>query len=84
MSSWKDTKCGKCKIQRSLPICNGCENFSLFEPMTNIDRIQNMSVEEMADFLSEVKYDGIYHREGQEYPMQKAVWEEWLQAESEE
>ncbi len=52
--------------------------------MTNYGRIQNMSIEELADFLSTVKYDGIYYHEGQEYPMQAAVWEDWLQAESEE
>ena len=51
--------------------------------MTNFSKIHEMNIKELADFLSEVKYDGIYHHEGQEYPMQKAVWEEWLQAESE-
>ena len=54
------------------------------KPMRNVDRIRAMSDEELAEFLSEVKYDGIYHHEGQKYPMQAAAWEEWLQVENEE
>lgn len=52
-------------------------------PRTNGDRIRNMTDEELADFLSSVKYDGIYYREEQRYPMQSVVWKEWLQSESE-
>lgn len=55
-----------------------------YEPKTNADRIRNMSDEELAEFLSEVKYDGIYFAEAQEYPMKSEVWEEWLQAEVKE
>ena len=53
------------------------------KPQTNGDRIRNMTDEELAGFLSSVKYDGIYYREEQRYPMQSVVWEEWLRAESE-
>ena len=57
MSNWKDTKCGKCKIQRRSPICNSCEKFNRFVPMTNADRIRNMSDEELAEFLQETVYE---------------------------
>ncbi len=52
--------------------------------ITNADRIRNMTDEELAEFLSEVKYDGIYYAEGQDYPMKSEVWIEWIQAEAKE
>ena len=51
---------------------------------TNADRIRAMSDEELAEFLSEVKADGIYYKEGMEYPIISEVWKEWLQSEAEE
>lgn len=51
MARWKETKCGKCKIQRSKPICNSCRDYNKFIPMTNVDRIHSMSDEELAEFL---------------------------------
>lgn len=51
---------------------------------TNADRIRSMSDEELAEFLSEVKADGIYYKEGMEYPIISEVWKEWLQSEVEE
>ena len=53
MENWRETKCGKCKIQRSNPICNSCRGFNKFIPMTQADRIRSMSDEELAEFLSE-------------------------------
>ena len=54
MKNWKETKCGKCKIQRGHPICNSCRKFNKFIPMTNADRIRSMSDEELAEFLEQI------------------------------
>ena len=51
---------------------------------TNADWIRTMSDEELAEFLSEVKADGIYYNGGMEYPIISEVWKEWLQSEVEE
>ena len=48
MENWRETKCGKCKIQRSKPICNSCRDFNKFIPMTQADRIRSFSDEELA------------------------------------
>lgn len=48
---------------------------------TQVDRILSMTVEELANFLSEVKYDGLYYKEDQKYPMLPEVWMYWLQSE---
>ena len=48
MARWKETKCGKCKIQRKKPICNSCRDYNKFVPMTNADCIRSMSDEELA------------------------------------
>ena len=48
MENWKETKCGKCKIQRSKPICNSCRGYNKFIPMTQADRIRSFSDEELA------------------------------------
>lgn len=53
------------------------------EKKTKYDQIRSMCVDEMASFLSEVKYDGIYYNEGMEYPIISEAWEEWLQSEVE-
>ena len=53
MENWRETKCGKCKIQRSNPICNSCRGFNKFIPMTQADRIRSMSDEELAEFLAD-------------------------------
>ena len=51
MEDWKNTKCGTCIIQRQKPICNSCMGHQFYKPMSNADKIQNMSDEELADFL---------------------------------
>ena len=53
MVNWKETKCGKCKIQRKRPVCNSCFSYDKFIPIaiTNADRIRSMSDEELAEFL---------------------------------
>ena len=89
MANWKDTKCGKCKIQRSDPVCNTCEQFNKFEPMTNYDRIQNMSIEELAEFLQESIYavgENLFECIDCSVVKGdcKACYLKWLQAESEE
>ena len=50
MVNWKETKCGKCKIQRKRPVCNSCFSYDKFIPITitNADRIRSMSDEELA------------------------------------
>ena len=84
MINWKETKCGKCKIQRSKPICNSCRDYNKFLPMTNVDRIRSMSDEELADFLCKVKSD--YQWADHEFPSEEECgeWVDWLQSEVEE
>ena len=50
MVNWKETKCGKCKIQRKRPVCNSCFSYDKFIPIaiTNADRIREMSDDELA------------------------------------
>lgn len=54
MEDWKNTKCGTCLIQRKKPICNSCMRYSFYRPMTNADRIRNMSNSELAHFLEDI------------------------------
>lgn len=58
----------------------GCENYA---PMTNADRIRNMTDEELARFLKEVKED--YQWANPDYPdcEDYGEWLEWLQSEAE-
>ena len=57
MMNWKETKCGKCKIQRSRPVCNSCFSYDKFIPIaiTNADRIRSMSDEELAELLYSIQ-----------------------------
>lgn len=59
MVNWKETKCGKCKIQRGRPVCNSCFSYDKFIPIaiTNADRIRSMSDEELAEFLANFAWD---------------------------
>lgn len=84
MARWKETKCRKCKIQRSKPICNSCRDYNKFLPMTNVDRIHSMNIEELAEFLKDVKAD--YQWANPDYPSEddSVAWVEWLQSEVEE
>ena len=55
MVNWKETKCGKCRIQRKRPVCNSCFSYDKFIPIaiTNADRTRSMSDEELAEFLAD-------------------------------
>ena len=57
MVNWKETKCGKCKIQRKRPVCNSCFSYDKFIPIaiTNADRIRSMNDEELSEFLIHVE-----------------------------
>ena len=59
MENWKETKCGKCKIQRSKTICNSCRGYNKFIPMTQADRIRSFSDEELAEFIEQVSTDSM-------------------------
>lgn len=86
MVNWKETKCGKCKIQRGRPVCNSCFSYDKFIPIaiTNADRIHSMNIEELAEFLKNVKAD--YQWVNPDYPSEddSGAWVEWLQSEVEE
>ena len=86
MVNWKETKCGKCKIQRARPVCNSCFSYDKFIPIaiTNADRIRSFSDEELAEFLCKVKSD--YQWTDHEFPSEEECgeWVEWLQSEVEE
>ncbi len=86
MMNWKETKCGKCKIQRARPVCNSCFSYDKFIPIaiTNADRIRSFSDEELAEFLCKVKSD--YQWADHEFPSEEECgeWVEWLQQEVEE
>ena len=53
MVNWKETKCGKCRIQRRRPVCNSCFNYDKFIPIkiTNADRIRSMSDEDLTKII---------------------------------
>ena len=76
MVNWKETKCGKCKIQRGRPVCNSCFSYDKFIPIaiTNADRIRSMSDEELAEFLANFAWDN---------EPTKIETYEWLQSEVE-
>lgn len=46
------------------------------EKMTNYDRIRNMSVLELANFLSEIQWEAMHGKS--KYPHE---WERWLESE---
>lgn len=55
-----ELKCKWCKNNYKedgdIPRCNCmCENHNMFEPITNYERIQKMSVEEMVVFLDDLQ-----------------------------
>ena len=81
MANWKETKCGKCKIQRGRPVCNSCFSYDKFIPIaiTNADRIRSMSDEELAEWFSTVTDDVL---RGSTWS--KDEWMKYLQSEVEE
>ena len=81
MVNWKETKCGKCKIQRGRPVCNSCFSYDKFIPIaiTNADRIRSMSDDELAEWLTKITDDAQLDAETKcDYQ-----WAEWLQSEVE-
>lgn len=88
MVNWKETKCGKCKIQRKRPVCNSCFSYDKFIPIaiTNADRIRTMSDEELLDFICSIEtYDdgSVKTIEGSYALCSVADVEKWLQSEVE-
>ena len=82
MVNWKETKCGKCKIQRERPVCNSCFSYDKFIPIaiTNADRIRSFSDEELAEFIEMKQFFALANNgtDGEEYTLK------WLQSEVEE
>ena len=91
MVNWKETKCGKCKIQRGRPVCNSCFSYDKFIPIaiTNADRIRSFSDEELANFIEQVSTDSMETisfgtKEYEEIWEHKETALQWLQSEVEE
>ena len=61
--------------------CKELAEVKEWKNMTNYERIKKMSVEELAEFLCEVKSD--YQWADHEYPSEDACgdWKEWLESE---
>ena len=90
MVNWKETKCGKCKIQRGRPVCNSCFSYDKFIPiaMTQADRIRSFSDEELAEFIEQVSADSMETisfgtKEYEEIWEHKETALQWLQSEVE-
>ena len=91
MMNWKETKCGKCKIQRARPVCNSCFSYDKFIPIaiTNADRIRSMSDEELAEFIEQISADSMDTisfgtKDYEEIWEHKETALKWLQSEVEE
>lgn len=84
-------RCEKCKhmdVSGEKYPCSECDSIvnDLFEPKkkTNADRIHSMNIEDLAEFLKNVKAD--YQWANPDYPSEDdaGAWVEWLQSEVEE
>lgn len=84
-------RCEKCKhmdVSGKKYPCSECDSIvnDLFESKkkTNADRIRSMNIEELAEFLKDVKAD--YQWVNPDYPSEddSGAWVEWLQSEVEE
>lgn len=84
-------RCEKCKhmdVSGEKYPCSECDSIvnDLFEPKkkTNADRIRSMNIEDLAEFLKNVKAD--YQWVNPDYPSEddSGAWVEWLQSEAEE
>ena len=86
MVNWKETKCGKCKIQRGRPVCNSCFSYDKFIPITitNADRIRAMSDDELADFMYAKDIPWCDDSECPTETLCKDCFSKWLQSEVEE
>ena len=76
MEDWKNTKCGKCAVQRKSKICNSCIEYCYFNPISNADRIRSMSDEELAELFAKLAWNS----EVQTTPLK---YLDWLQSEVE-
>lgn len=83
-------RCEKCKhmdVSGKKYPCSECDSIAndLFEPKkkTNADRIRSMNIEDLAEFLKNVKAD--YQWVNPDYPSEddSGAWVEWLQSEVE-
>lgn len=91
----RDNGCSGCKYEHlkgSEKPCCDCANMHMdkYEPITNADRIRNMSDEELAEFLDIVGEDGISSQYTDvpcdcccEKTECSKCWKEWLQSEAE-
>ena len=73
-------KCEKCLYYKSKEKCGECgrlsnvmDNKPMFTPNTNYNCIKSMSVEEMANFLSEVEWKAMQGKSKYTHE-----WEQWL------
>ena len=78
--------CGYAPLTRVIPVADILEIMEQEKekPKTNADRIKNMTDDELAEFLKEVKED--YQWANPDYPDcdDCGEWLEWLKSESEE
>nr|DAY68024.1 MAG TPA: hypothetical protein [Caudoviricetes sp.] len=91
----RDNGCSGCKYEHlkgSEKPCCDCANMYMdkYEPITNADRVRNMSDEELAEFLDIVGEDGISSQYTDvpcdcccEKTECSKCWKEWLQSEAE-
>lgn len=91
----RDNGCSGCKYEHlkgSEKPCCDCANMHMdkYEPITNSDRVRNMSDEELAEFLDIVGEDGISSQYTDvpcdcccEKTECSKCWKEWLQSEAE-
>ncbi len=91
----RDNGCSGCKYEHlkgSEKPCCDCANMHMdkYEPITNADRVRNMSDEELAEFLDIVGEDGISSQYTDvpcdcccEKTECSKCWKEWLQSEAE-
>lgn len=88
MAEIKEKFCSDCKHDdktiNEYPCCECCNAYlSKFEPKTNFDRIKEMSVGEMADFICDIYADNDHSpqiRVGGKWMFDTDV-EEWLESE---
>lgn len=73
--------CPHCVFEKTEANCRGCFEGSHYrpKPITNADRIRNMSDEELAEYL-----DGVCHDLWQMFVKDpKKMWLDWLKQEAE-
>ena len=94
MKKMRDNGCSGCKYEHlkgSEKPCCDCANMHMdkYEPITNADRIRNMSDEELAEFMSEntsCYYCKVQCEDRPNSPTESSCnfrWLDWLQSEAE-